>query len=46
VEDTLADYPEDELPLELQAAVLRDIAFMEGHLQAYREVLHLLEKAV
>ena len=46
VEATLADYPQDELPLELQAAVLRDMAFMEGHLQAYREVLRLLEKAV
>ncbi len=46
VEAALADYPEDELPLELQAAVLRDLAFMEGHLEAYREVLRLLEQGV
>jgi hypothetical protein len=46
VEAALADHPQEELPAELQAAVLRDMAFMEGHLQAYREVLRLLEKAV
>ena len=46
VESTLADHPHDDLPLELQAAVLRDMAFMEGHLQAYREVLRLLEETV
>lgn len=42
VEGVVADYPEDDLPTELQAAVLRDLAFLEGHLQAYRDVLRLL----
>ena len=27
----------------MQSAVLRDLAFLEGHLQAYRDVLKLLE---
>ena len=45
LEASLADYPDDEIPPELQAAVLRDMAFMEGHLQAFREVLRLLDEA-
>lgn len=43
VEEAVAGYPEDRIPPALQKAVLRDLAFMEGHLQAFREVLQTLE---
>jgi hypothetical protein len=45
VEETVAGYPEDQLPPAMQKAVLRDLAFMEGHLQALRDVLKTLERA-
>jgi hypothetical protein len=45
VEDMVAEHPSDEFPPELQRAVLADLAFMEGHLQAFREVATLLRAA-
>jgi len=45
VEETVAGYPDDRLPPAMQKTVLRDLAFMEGHLQALREVLELLRRA-
>jgi hypothetical protein len=45
VESTIADYPDDQLAPAAQTAVLRDLAFMEGHLEAFRDVLKLLESA-
>ncbi len=43
VEETVAGYPDDHLPPAIQKAVLRDLAFMEGHLQALRDVLKILK---
>lgn len=45
VEDMVAEHPSDEFPPELQRAVLADLAFMEGHLQAFREISNLLRAA-
>lgn len=44
VEEAVADYPEERIPPALQKAVLRDLAFMEGHLQAFREMLRTLDR--
>lgn len=44
VEEALASYPDDRIPPALQKAVLRDLAFMEGHLQAFRETLDALAR--
>jgi hypothetical protein len=44
VENAVANYPEDRLPPALQRAVLRDLAFMEGHLEAFRDILRLIER--
>lgn len=44
VENAVADYPEDRLPRGLQKAVLRDLAFMEGHLAAFREIIRMIER--
>jgi hypothetical protein len=44
VEKTVAGYPEDRLPPALQKAILRDLAFMEGHLAAFRDALLALDK--
>lgn len=45
LESLLADYPDDRLPPERQEAVMKDLAFLEGHLQAYRIVNDILERA-
>jgi hypothetical protein len=45
VESTVADYPDDRLTPAMQKTVLRDLAFMEGHLEALRHVLKLLQAA-
>lgn len=45
VESTVADYPDELLPPAMQKTVLRDLAFMEGHLQALRDVLKALGEA-
>lgn len=44
VENAVANYPEDRLPPSLQRAVLRDLAFMEGHLAAFRDMMRLIER--
>jgi hypothetical protein len=44
VESTVADYPDEQLPPAMQKTVLRDLAFMEGHLQALRDVLKALRE--
>lgn len=38
----VADYPDDKLPPEVQETILKDLAFMEGHLAALRKILALL----
>lgn len=42
---TLADYPSDEIPEELQEAIRQDLAFMEGHIQAFQYICRYLEDA-
>lgn len=44
VEDVVGHYPAEQLPAELQEAVLKDMAFMEGHLEAFGEVLRAIEE--
>ncbi|HWQ52346.1 MAG TPA: hypothetical protein VN442_01590 [Bryobacteraceae bacterium] len=44
LEEALASYPDSRIPPALQKAVLRDLAFMEGHLQAFRETLDALAR--
>jgi hypothetical protein len=46
VESAIAEHPEDRLPPDLQRAILADLAFMEGHLQAFREVIKLLDETL
>jgi hypothetical protein len=43
VEAAVAEHPGDDLPTDLQRAVMADLAFMEGHLEAFREILRRLE---
>ena len=45
LESVVAEHPDDDFPPELQRAILDDLAFMEGHLQAFREVMALLHDA-
>jgi hypothetical protein len=45
VEEAVAGHPEQDLPPDLQASVLEDLAFMQGHLEAFREVLQMLSRA-
>jgi hypothetical protein len=41
---TIAGYPEGELPPEVRETLLQDVAYIEGHLQAYRDILGLFEE--
>jgi hypothetical protein len=45
VESAIAEHPDDDLPEDLQRTVMADLAFMEGHLQAFREMLRVLHEA-
>jgi hypothetical protein len=45
LENLVAEHPGDDFPPELQRAILDDLAFMEGHLQAFRQVMQLLNEA-
>jgi hypothetical protein len=45
LENLVVEHPGDDFPPELQRAILDDLAFMEGHLQAYRELMQLLNEA-
>jgi hypothetical protein len=45
LESAVAEYPGDALPADLQRAVLADLAFMEGHLAAFREIMQVLGDA-
>ncbi len=45
VEDAVALHPAQDLPADLQSAVLEDLAFMQGHLEGFREVLKMLARA-
>jgi hypothetical protein len=44
VENAIAEHPADDLPAELQRSIMADIAFMEGHLQAFREIVRVLRQ--
>lgn len=45
LEATLADYPGEAIPLDLQQVILRDLAFLEGHVEAFRYVHRVLQRA-
>jgi hypothetical protein len=45
LEDMVAEHPSDEFSPELQRAIVADLAFMEGHLQAFREISALFSDA-
>lgn len=45
LETTLAEYPADEIPPDLQQVILRDLAFLEGHVEAFRYVSKILRQA-
>src|SRR3989442_15234905 len=42
---TIADYPSDDFPPEMQQTILKDLAFMEGHVEAFRQVSRILKEA-
>lgn len=45
LEATLADHPGDDIPIDLQQVILRDLAFLEGHVEAFRYVNRVLQQA-
>jgi len=45
LETTLAEYPADEIPPDLQQVILRDLAFLEGHVEAFRYISKILKQA-
>lgn len=45
VRATLADYPSDEIPPELQQALLKDVAFMKGQVEALEHMNRIFRRA-
>lgn len=45
LEQTVLDSPGTEIPPDLQRVLIKDLAFMEGHVQAFRMLMDLLEEA-
>jgi hypothetical protein len=45
VEGAVLDHTGDDFPVELQRSIMADLAFMEGHLQAFRDVMGILQAA-
>jgi hypothetical protein len=45
LENLVSEHPGDTFPPELQRAIMDDLAFMEGHLEAFHEVMRLFQDA-
>jgi len=45
LEQTVLDCPSNEIPPDLQRVLVKDLAFMEGHVRAFRLLMEILEEA-